>query len=339
MKKIETQDYASSGVNIKSIRKVQERINTLIKGTYGPARGIEVLDISDHYAGLYSHGGTTYAIHCDGVGSKVLVAQELGKYDTIGIDAVAMNVNDIACVGAEPLVCVDYLAVAKEDEKIIMDILKGLVDGCGQAKCALIGGETAVMPDVISGTKYPFDLAVSCIGKLSAEKPITGEAIKEGDALIGLESTGLHSNGYTLARRVLDAKSWGSEMLKPTAIYSTAISKLVERFGSSIHGIGHVTGGAFSKMNRLLKTPGLGMLIDKLPEPPEIFREIAKKVEAPEMYRTFNMGIGMVIACEDGASAAALGDLRKSVLTAHLIGKIVNGTGVRIKTKNAEFAL
>ena len=219
-------DYASAGVNVRKIRKVQDGINSLIKSTFPHLAGGEVLDITGHYAGIFKQAGETYAIHCDGVGSKVLVAQELGKYDTVGIDAVAMNVNDIACIGAQPLVCVDYLAVAREDEHVILEIMGGVVRGCIEAKCALVGGETAVMPDIIKGGSYPFDLAVTCLGRVPKDI-ITGSTVALSDEVIGLGSTGLHSNGYTLARRVLDFKSWGTEMLKPTAIYSACINELI----------------------------------------------------------------------------------------------------------------
>ena len=146
---------------------------------------------------MFKSGGQILAIHCDGVGSKLLVADDVGKFDTVGIDAVAMNVNDIICLGARPLVLVDYLALAQEDAELVSEVMKGLQEGAKQASCAIVGGETAILPDMIKGGKKPFDLAATCVGVVEGE-PLTGVKMKPGDVLIGLESSGIHSNGCLL---------------------------------------------------------------------------------------------------------------------------------------------
>jgi phosphoribosylformylglycinamidine cyclo-ligase len=171
------------------------------------------------------------------VGSKLLVADELGKFDTVGIDAVAMNVNDIVCVGAAPLVLVDYLALAKEDGELVSEVVKGLQEGARMAGCAIVGGETAILPDMIKGGRRPFDLAATCVGVVGGEV-ITGEKMKVGDAIVGMESSGLHSNGFTLARKVLDSKKWGEEMLEPTRIYVKPVLEMLKQ--GEVHGLAHI---------------------------------------------------------------------------------------------------
>jgi len=212
-------DYAEAGVDIPKVRGLHAGIEKAIRQTHSR----EVLHIYGHYAGLLKIGNKKIAIHTDGVGTKVLVAQRLRKYSTIGIDCVAMNVNDIICVGARPLALVDYLALEREDDVLVSWLMKGLVKGAREAGVAIVGGETAIMGDVIKGEqgRTGFDLAATCIGAIETKnkKPITGEEIRAGDAVIGLASSGIHSNGLTLARKVLDLDEWGEELLKPTRIY------------------------------------------------------------------------------------------------------------------------
>ena len=292
------------GVDIKKVRNIQAWINKKIGGL-----------VKGHYGGVFRIGKELYAMHTDGVGTKVLVAQELKKFDTIGIDAVAMNANDLVCIGARPLYGVDYLALAEEDERLIKEIMGGLLKGAKEAGMEIVGGETAIMPDIIKGGEKPFDLAFTAFGKV--ERLITGEKIKPGNVMVGFESSGLHSNGYTLARKVLDVEVWGKEMLKPTRIYVKPVMEIVEK--NLANGIAHITGGAYSKLLRL----GRGFEIEAV-EPPEIFVELYKVVGSwREMYRTFNMGIGMVVVVDEKNAERVIEIAKKYRIRAHIIGKAI----------------
>jgi phosphoribosylformylglycinamidine cyclo-ligase len=325
--------YSSSGVDIRKVKGMHGAINDAIFSSLPDY----VLPIKGHYAGLFRSGSQTLAIHCDGVGSKVMVADAMGKFDTVGIDAVAMNVNDIVCLGAKPLVLVDYLALAREDAELVSELLKGLQEGARQAGCAIVGGETAILPDMIKGGKKPFDLAATCVGVVEGE-PLTGAKMMAGDVLIGLESSGMHSNGYTLARKVLDAKKWGREMLEPTRIYVKPVLEMLQ--GCEIHGIAHITGGAFSKLSRIGSYGKVGFLLDSMPLLSPLMAELAKKVGSDyEMYRTFNCGIGMAIACpaQDEAKVAAIA--KKHGIRAQRIGSVVPGSDVILKKGGKEISL
>ncbi|MCX6821589.1 MAG: phosphoribosylformylglycinamidine cyclo-ligase, partial [Candidatus Aenigmarchaeota archaeon] len=197
--------YAKSGVDISKVKKLHKSMAESLKETFSLRDGKfgKVLTEIGHYAGLIDIGNNkVLALHTDGVGTKVLICQMLDKYDQIGIDAVAMSVNDIICLGAEPVALVDYLAIEEPNDEMINEIMKGLVEGAKQADIAIVGGETAVMKDVITGIKgRGFDLAAMCVGIVDKDKIITGEKIISGDIIIGLESSGIHSNGLTLARK------------------------------------------------------------------------------------------------------------------------------------------
>ncbi len=323
-------------VNVNQVKKIQSNIWQMIAGTFALRRGKqgEPLPIFGHYGGVFRAGNEQLVIHCDGVGTKVLVAQQLAKYDTIGIDAIAMNVNDIVCMGAEPLVGVDYLALTKEDDALVSEIMKGLVVGAEQSDCAIIGGETAIVPDLLKNDKT-FDLTFTVVGRI-VNKVITGEAIEKGDMLIGLASSGLHSNGYTLARKTLDAKKWGNEMLEPTRIYVKPMLEILKQY--ELHGIAHITGGGFSKLTRLNKE--VGFSLDSMPKMPRIFEEINKSVnDVREMYRTFNCGIGMVLVVkkEDETAISAL--LKKQGVQSSVIGEITDKKGVRLGKENKNLEL
>lgn len=303
-------------VDIKKVRNIQAAINAAIFAGDKNA-------LVGHYAGIIDVGKERLAMHTDGVGTKVLVAQALGKYDTIGIDAIAMNVNDIICVGARPLAGVDYLAVAEEDEELITEIMKGLVAGAKESEIKIVGGETAIMKDVIKGGEKPFDLAFTVIGKV--EKFTTGDTIKKGDVLIGLESSGLHSNGYSLARKVLDVEKWGEEMLTPTKIYVKPVMEMLH--ACEVHGLAHITGGAFSKLMRLNKK--CGFLIDEPMKPRKIFMELWEHVDdETEMYRTFNMGTGMVVAVPEKEEGKIIGIAKRNGVKAQAIGRVTDVPGV-----------
>ncbi|MFH1221794.1 MAG: phosphoribosylformylglycinamidine cyclo-ligase, partial [Candidatus Micrarchaeota archaeon] len=259
-------------IDVSHVKKIQNSIWDKIKTTFAYRKGFgEPLPVFGHYGGMFKCGADTLVMHTDGVGTKVLVAQDLGKYDTVGIDAIAMSVNDILCVGAEPLVGVDYLALAEEDADLVSEVTKGLVKGAEESNCAIIGGETAIMPDVIKGGAKPFDLAFTVVGRL--KKQILGNEIVKGDVIVSLESSGLHSNGYTLARKVLTTKEWKEKMLIPTKIYAAPVLEMIDV--CDIHGIAHITGGAFSKIPRL--NPNVGYDLE-IPKPEGVFKELSKEV-------------------------------------------------------------
>lgn len=260
-----------------------------------------VLDLGD---------GRGIAISTDGVGSKVLIAQELGKYDTIGIDCIAMNVNDVLCVGAEPISMVDYLAVEVLDQSIMAEIAKGLAAGAEIANVTIPGGETAQLPDTVRGTQpgLGFDLVGTAVGDVELARIISGAAIQAGDVIVGLASAGIHSNGLTLARKVLfdqaqlriDAYSehldgvLGEVLLEPTRIYVREVLDML-RAGLAIHGLAHITSDGLLNLSRL-HAPA-GYVIEHVPEPQPVFRMIQELggIADAEMYKTYNMGIGFCV--------------------------------------------
>ncbi|VVB57700.1 Phosphoribosylformylglycinamidine cyclo-ligase [uncultured archaeon] len=326
--------YAQSGVDVQAVKAAQARINALI-GSTSNAHTPDFL--AGHYAGVFEAGWQKLTMHCDGVGSKLLVAQALDRHDTVGIDALAMNANDLICVGSKPIVGVDYIALSKMDEGLLEQVMKGLVAGCKEAGVALIGGETAILPDMIAGdssknnpARADYDLAMTVVGTLEGE-PLTGKSMKAGDTLIGLSSSGLHSNGYTLARKLLPVSEWGEEMLVPTRLYVKAVLEMLSASPSSIHGIAHITGGAFSKLSRIGAHAGTGFELDALPKPEGLFAELEKKVGEPyELYRTFNMGVGMVLACEKGTEEAVMKTAKKYKLGASVVGHVISKPGVTL---------
>jgi len=308
--------YSSAGVDIKKVKGIHSAINDSIFSSLPDF----VLPIKGHYAGLFKSGNQTLAIHCDGVGSKILVAEQEGRYDTVGIDCVAMNVNDIVCVGARPLVLVDYLALAHEDAALVSEVMKGLQQGARMAGCAIVGGETAILPDMIKGGKKAFDLAAACVGVVEGE-PLTGSKMRAGDAIVGLESSGIHSNGYTLARKVLEEKKWGEAMLEPTSIY---VKPALEMLAScEIHGLAHITGGAYSKLMRIGAYAKVGFLLDAMPKTNGVMAELEKKVGNDyEFYRTFNAGVGMCVVCPKGEAEKVAAIAKKHGIGASIIGSI-----------------
>lgn len=313
-------------IDVGNVRKIQGSIWDSIKSTFAFRKGYgEPLPIYGHYGGVFQCGSDRLVIHTDGVGTKVLVAQAMDKYDTVGIDAIAMSVNDILCLGAEPLVGVDYIALEKEDAELVSEIMKGLVKGCEESNCAIIGGETAVIPDIIRGGKKPFDLTFTVIGRM--RKMVLGDAIVKGDVIVGLESSGLHSNGFTLARKALDMGKWGKEMLVPTRIYVNPVLEMID--ACDIHGIAHITGGGFSKLMRLKND--VGYHLDNMPKPKPIFEELEKSVKSTaEMHKTFNMGIGMALVLPEDRAYTVMNIAKKHNLESSIIGRISDRKGVWI---------
>ncbi len=322
-------------INVGHVRKIQASIWGRIKSTFSFRKGYgEALPVFGHYGGLFRCGVEDLVIHTDGVGTKLLVAQEMGKYDTVGIDAIAMSVNDILCVGAEPLVGVDYIALAEEDDWLVDELMKGLVKGAEESSCAIVGGETALIPDIIKGGKKPFDLTFTVVGRV--KKKILGDQVRKDDIIIGLESSGLHSNGYSLARKALDIKKWGKEMLVPTRIYCSAVLEMID--ASEVHGLAHITGGAFSKINRLNKD--VGYRIDQLPAPAPIFEALREKVpDFSDMHRTFNMGIGMVVIAPPDAEGTVMNIAKKHGVPARVIGAVTDKKGIWLSDGKKEMDL
>ena len=265
----------------------------------------------------------------DGVGTKLLLAEIQNKYDTVGIDLVAMCVNDIVVTGAEPLFFLDYIAVGKLDENKLLEIMKGITSGCQEAGCALLGGETAELPGMYDEGKW--DLAGFCVGIAGRRDLIDGSRCSPGDKLIGLASSGVHSNGFSLVREIFSSDDLkgkiGRELLTPTRIYVRPVLAALKKF--RIKTMAHITGGGFlDNIPRVLPN-GLDAVIKKGSWPvPSIFKTIQKMetISDKEMYRTFNMGAGMVLAIESADIKKALNHFQKNGLTAWEIGMLTTGS-------------
>ncbi len=330
--------YKDAGIDIKKIKQSQQSIGNLITSTHRVQKKAKTMSGFGHYAGIVEiPGGTLLATHTDGVGTKVMIAQMMKKYDTVGIDCVAMNVNDIICTGAVPISFVDYIAANRNDQKIFNQIVKGLVSGAKKAQVPIVGGETAILPDLIAGKNFSFDLAGMVVGILKKSDMILGDKIKTGDVIIGVNSSGLHSNGYSLARKALFSKYsirdkikgvgvLGDALLAPTEIYVKPVLQAIKE--CNIHGLAHITGGAFTKLLRLKKT---GFLLDNIPYAPQIFQQIQDQgVKREEMYKTFNMGIGFCLIAPNSETEKIGKVFKKHGFVANPIGKIVEKKGVYI---------
>lgn len=280
----------------------------------------------------------------DGVGTKLMIAFQMDRHDTIGIDAVAMCVNDIVVQGAEPLYFLDYLACGKVVPAKMEAIVKGIADGCTQAGCALIGGETAEMPGMYAADEY--DIAGFSVGACEKSDLITGETIQAGDVLIGLASNGIHSNGYSLVRKVLLedgglqltdhvdelGSTLGDELLRPTKIYVRPVLSALKKF--TIKGISHITGGGFIENIPRMLPEGLGASVDEARwEIPAIFTFMEKvgKLKRAEMYNVFNMGIGMVLAVNEQDAEAVINHFHHEGEQAFQIGYVTENEGINIK--------
>ena len=344
--------YSKAGVDLDRVKRAHSIIASLIESTYKLREGLfgRIIKGAGHYAALIDIGsGKALALHADGVGTKVLIAQLMDRYDTVGMDCVAMNVNDLICVGAEPIALIDYLAMEKSDEEMVAEIVKGLVKGAKMAGIAIIGGETAIMPGVIKGAieGKGFDLAGLSIGVVETDKLILGNKIQVRDVVIGVKSSGIHSNGLTLARKVLLEHAGlkinqyidelgctlGEELLRPTLIYVKPVLELLKK-NLEIHGLAHITGGSFTKLMRL--TPqGLGFKLDNMPEPQPIFKLIQRLggISNWEMYRTFNMGVGFCVIAPSHVADEVIRTFRAHGYEAQQIGKVIDKPGVEIVVK------
>ncbi|WP_027363293.1 phosphoribosylformylglycinamidine cyclo-ligase [Desulfotruncus alcoholivorax] len=332
--------YADAGVNIDAGNRAVELMKKSVQSTFRPGvlkgiggfGGLFQLDVKDYREPVLVSG-------TDGVGTKLRVAFIANKHDTIGIDAVAMCVNDILTLGAEPLFFLDYLAVGRLEPEKAAQIVAGVAEGCRQAGCALIGGETAEMPDFYSDEEY--DIAGFAVGVVEKDKIIDGKSIIPGDVLIGLPSSGLHSNGYSLARRVLldnnmeteqVRKALGcsiiEEMLRPTRIYVPLVLPLVKT--GRIKGIAHITGGGLLENVPRILPEGTSVCIKTGAwEKPAVFQLIAEEgpVEKLEMYRVFNMGIGMVLVVGAAEANRVVEELQSQGEDARIIGNVTKGNG------------
>ncbi len=331
--------YADAGVDIESENASITAIVSGIQSTLSLRKGRvgESITGIGHFSGIIRiNEKKGIALTSDGVGSKILVANMLSKYDTIGIDLIAMNANDIICTGAEPLTLVDYLAVEKHDAKISSEIARGLSAGAKMAGISISGGELATLPEIING----IDLAGFMIGIVDIESIITGEDIRPGDAVVGLESSGIHSNGLTLARKVLfekygpnekifDKRTVAQELLVPTKIYVKEVLELINVVRPA--GLANITGGGLGNLSRLTSH---GFYIDNLPEEQSVFKEIQKgNVSEKEMYRTFNMGIGFCVVVKNNDVETVIDICKKFGTIATKIGKVVEGQGVNVADK------
>jgi phosphoribosylformylglycinamidine cyclo-ligase len=311
--------YSEAGVDIDASEKATEALIAQIKNVGRKGDG-EAIKLENGFAGLVKLGDGALAICTDGVGSKLLLAGELDSIHTVGIDCVAMNVNDLICVGTEPLSFVNYVALDKPDEDLMAKIGMGLAEGCRQANCTLSGGETAILPEIVHG----FDIAGTSVGYVKQEDIIDGTKISEGDVLIGLKSSGPHSNGYTLIRKLFDGDAEiGKQLIEPTRIYVKEIMELSGQI--DVHGIAHITGGGLDNISRI--NDNYQYVIDNpLPVLP-VFDWLQEKgsIEDKEMYRTFNMGMGMMVVVDEKDTEKALSILGSD---AQIIGSVRNGKGV-----------
>ncbi|CAB1129256.1 phosphoribosylaminoimidazole synthetase [Candidatus Hydrogenisulfobacillus filiaventi] len=333
--------YRAAGVDIDAGNEAVRRIRALVEATYGP----EVEGGIGGFAGRFRlPDGTVLLAGADGVGTKVRVAQALGRHDTVGIDLVAMNVNDVLAAGGEPLFFLDYIACGRLDPALVADLVRGMAAGCREAGCALLGGETAEMPDLYAPGEY--DLAGFAVGR----ERVPFRPPQPGDVVVGLASSGLHSNGYSLARRVLiadapgrrledplsadDPRPRGEVLLEPTRIYVPVVRRLWEA-GVELAGMAHITGGGLvENLPRALgATAGrLGLRLDAgaWPRPP-VFGVLAVEggIAGPEMARTFNLGLGFAVLTAPAAAEAVQAAAAAAGVPAWVVGTVEAGPGVR----------
>ena len=329
--------YRDAGVDIDAGNALIERIKPLAAATRRPGvlAGLggfgALFEVPSQYRQPVLVSGT------DGVGTKLRLAMELGKHDTIGIDLVAMCVNDLIVQGAEPLFFLDYYATGKLDIETASHVVKGISDGCQQSGAALIGGETAEMPGMYEGEDY--DLAGFCVGVVEKDRIIDGSQVKAGDVLIGLSSSGPHSNGYSLIRKVIeksgadlaeafDGATLGERLLEPTRIYIKPLLKLFEQV--NVHALAHITGGGLlENLPRVMPSDTAARVNTQSWQQPAVFDWLQSEgnIETEEMYRTFNCGIGMVLVVDASEAGKAIDILQAEGETAVRIGEIVSAAG------------
>lgn len=327
--------YAKSGVNID---QKSEAIKALVDKVGYKRDGIgQAVRMSGLFASLIDFGDRYITMATDGVGSKLLIAEELDKWDTIGIDCIAMNVNDTICVNAEPTSFVDYIAIDKPNPRITEEIGIGLEKGAELSNMEIVGGEIAVLPEIINGV----DLSGTCLGYVEKDRIITGETCEEGDLIIGLKSSGIHSNGLTLARKVCEANgvsmgdkvsglhgSIGQELLTPTEIYVKQVLGITAKH--EVHGLVDITGGGLRNILRMRK--GLQYVIDDPIKPAPVFNVLQElgQIETKEIYQTLNMSMGFTMIAP-ASEAEAIASENKN---AQIVGRVQKGDGVLLETEN-----
>lgn len=344
--------YEQAGVSIDANDEMVELIHSRVASTFGP----RVIDLKGGFAGMFrldydeklfkkNYKNPVLVACTDGVGSKVQVAAHIKKYDTVGIDLVAMSVNDMLVQGAEPLFFLDYIAVNKLVPAVIAEMVKGVAQGCRLADCALLGGETAEMPDTYR--ENDFDMAGFAVGVVERERIIDGQTVRKGDVILGLASSGLHSNGYTLARKIcfetaglqisdtvakLDGAVISDVILEPTRIYVRPIVKLLSQYKVKqvVHGMAHITGGGLvGNIPRVLpKDCNANLKKDSWPKPKIFdFLQQTGPVEEEEMFRVFNMGIGFALIVAEDFADSIMKKLKRYGEKVYRIGRITSGNG------------
>ena len=333
-------DYKSSGVDIEAGYESVELMKKFVKGTMRP----EVLGGLGGFSGAFDLSAIknmdepVLLSGTDGCGTKVKLAFLMDKHDTIGIDAVAMCVNDVACAGGEPLFFLDYIACGKNIPEKIATIVSGVAEGCKQSGCALVGGETAEHPGLMPEEEY--DLAGFAVGIVDKKDIITGKELKDGDVLIGMASTGVHSNGFSLVRKIFDMTkesldtyydelgcTLGEALIAPTRIYVKAL-KAVKDAGVRVKACSHITGGGFYENIPRMLPEGKRAVVEKDSyEIPAIFKLMAKKGNVSEqmMYNTYNMGLGMIVAVDPADVDKTMEAMRSAGDTPYVVGKIIDG--------------
>lgn len=343
--------YEQSGVSIDANDRMVGRIGRSLASTYGP----RVMPLANGFAGLFrldydeklfkkNYKNPVLVACTDGVGTKILIAQAMNRFDTVGTDLVAMSVNDMLVLGAEPLFFLDYLAVNKLDPAVVADMVEGVAKGCRIANCALLGGETAEMPDLYGADEY--DMAGFGVGVVERKRIIDGKDVQKGDVILGLASSGLHSNGYSLVRHIcfkkeklkvtqpideFDGKPLGEILLEPTRIYVPSVIKLLSGYKVKkvVHGMAHITGGGLvGNIPRILPKDCNAVIQKKSWSVPPVFKFLQKRgpVTEKEMFRVFNMGIGYVMIVAPDFADAIQEKLAKYGETVYRIGTIEPGT-------------
>jgi phosphoribosylformylglycinamidine cyclo-ligase len=346
--------YEQSGVSIDGGDKIAQRIRSYISRTYDP----RVISIADGFAGLFRldyeeahpllkkrYRKPVLVACADGVGTKVKLAHMVNRFDTVGIDLVAMNVNDMLAQGAKPLFFLDYLAVGKLEPRKIAEMIKGISAGCKEADCSVLGGETAEMPDIYR--KGEFDMGGFAVGIVEEKKIVDGRNVRKGDYILGLASSGLHSNGYTLVRNIcfkrarfrmtdtpdeLDGATLGDVLLEPTRIYVNSIIDLLKQYKVKrvVHGMAHITGGGLVGNIPRVLPKDCDAAIKKSSWPKQkIFTFLQKTgpIEEDEMFRVFNMGIGFVLIVSEDFADSIVKKLTRYGEQVYKIGRITTGTG------------
>jgi phosphoribosylformylglycinamidine cyclo-ligase len=317
---MESNTYAAAGVDVAAGERFVDRLKVSSK-----RQGHEQLWRGcGSYASIVPiNQDLAMALTTDGVGTKLLTAVETGKLDTVGIDLVAMCANDLICVGATPSSFLDYYATPKLNDAQADAIIKGIIEGCDRAGILLVGGETAELPGLYA--ENHFDLAGFAAGTVTKQTLITGEKIKAGDTVLGVASAGIHSNGFSLARKLIKQDHpLFDELLLPTAVYVRPAVELLQRFPQQVKGLAHITGGGWRNMFRMKE--GIGFVFSKTPPLPPVLQAISKSVDPEEMYKTFNMGLGLAIVIS-GDETEMVQIFRSHGFASAAIGKVTDDAG------------